>query len=120
MRERDERGHPVIKDAIGKGHLETGAYYLVQGLASREIADEARKAVNNAARHLGVSCSARADIDIMPAPDGTFTLRFRVFPKEQGRRHVIATTGGDPGRLAYNPFARAERPVVDETGQSAA
>jgi len=120
MRARDERGHPVVRDAIGKGFLESPDSYLVPGFASWEAADEGRRAVNNAARHLGISCSSRQREDILAAADGTFTLRFRIFPKNEGRRHVLQTTGGDPANLAYNPFARAPGPEVDENGATAA
>ena len=120
MRPRDERGHPVLQDAIDHGYLESPEYYTVPGFTSWEAANEGRKAVNNAARHLQVSCSARQREDILAAADGTFTLRFRIFPKNQGRRHVLQATGGDPANLAYNPFARAQGPGAGENGAPAA
>ena len=120
MRPRDERGHPVLQDAIGKGYLESPEYYIVPGFASWDAANEGRKAVNNAARHLQVSCSSRRQEDILAAQDGTFTLRFRIFPKNEGRRHIIQTTGGDPANLVYNPFARSLGPEVSENGPDAA
>ena len=120
MRPRDERGHPVLQDAIDHGYLESPEPYIVPGFSSWEAANEGRKAVNNAARHLGVSCSSRVREDILAAQDGTFTLRFRIFEKNEGRRHVVKTTGGDPHNLAYNPFARHPRPAIDENGGEAA
>lgn len=115
IRSRDERGHPVVKHAIEQGHLESGEFYWVRGFATWESADEGRKSIYNAARHLDVSLSSRAQSDILPDPEGGYMLRFRVFAKIEGRRHVIAATGGDPGRLAYNPFTRGEGPPAAQT-----
>jgi len=120
MRSRDERGHPVMHDAIEQGYLESPDYYYCPGFSTWEAANEGRRAINSAARHLGVSCSSRQGEDILTAADGTFTLRFRIFPKNEGRRHVVAATGGDATNLAYNPFSRGGGPVVDENGAPAA
>lgn len=120
MRRQDQRGHPVMQDAIDRGYLDNPEPYIVPGFRSWDAANEGRKAVNNAARHLGVSCSARVREDILAAADGTFTLRFRIFPKNSGRRHVVQTTGGDANNLAYNPFARHQGPIVDDEGGQAA
>jgi len=110
MRPRDDRAHPVVQHAIDQGYLERDDYYVVSGFADREAANEGRKSINNAARHLGISCSSRESEDVLPAQDGTFTVRFRVWPKAGGRAHVHQAAGGDPANLAYNPFARAPRP----------
>lgn len=114
--QRDERAHPVIEDAIRKGHVDTGKNYVIPGFPTREIANEARKSVYNASRHLGVSCSSRTGEDILDAGDGTFTVQFRLWSKNHGRRHIVKTTGGDPSRLAYNPFERKKGPIVDDSG----
>lgn len=117
LRQRDERAHPVIKDAMAKGHLGTGKPYQVDGFATREAADEGRRSINNAARHLGVSCSSRAAEHIEQLTDGTWRVTFRLYPKKEGRRHVHEITGGDPSKLAYNPFQRGEGPMVDDHGR---
>lgn len=106
-----------MKDAIAKGYLGTGQYYVIDGFASQEVANESRRSVNCAARHLGVSCSSKEAEDVQALTDGTWRLRFRIWPKNAGRRHVHKETGGDPSKLAYNPFARAEGPVVDDYGR---
>lgn len=116
MRPRDERGHPIVQHAIDLGYLESPDFYVCPGFTSWNAANEGRKAVNNAARHLGVSCSSRTREDILAAADGTFTLRFRVFAKNDGRRHIVQSTGGDAANLAYNPFARAQGPKAGEDG----
>ena len=114
---RDERAHPVVKDAMAKGHVGSGEYYNCDGFATREAANEGRKSINNAARHLGVSCSSKEADDVLALTDGTWRVRFRLFAKNAGRAHVVAQTGGDPSKLAYNPFKRGEGPLVDEDGR---
>ena len=116
MRPRDERAHPVVRDAIDKGFVGSGKYYFVQGFATREAASEGRKSVNNAARHLGVSCSSKEASDVEELTDGTWRLKFRLWAKNEGRGHVHRATRGDPANLAYNPFARAEGPAVGDDG----
>jgi hypothetical protein len=116
MRPRDERAHPVVKDAITKGHVGTGKHYVIGGFASKHAANEGRKSINNAARHLGVSCSSTEAADLQELTDGSWQVRFLLFPKNEGRRHIHSQAGGDPANLAYNPFARAEGAVVDANG----
>ncbi len=117
MRPRDESAHPVIKDAIGKGFVGSGRYYTVDGFTTREAANAGRQSINNAARHLGVSCSSREAADLQELTDGTFRVRFRLWPKNAGRAHIHAQTGGDPAQLAYNPFSQAEGPAMDDDGR---
>lgn len=116
LRQRDERAHPVVKDALDKGYSGTGRPYEVDGFTSREAANEGRKAINNACRHLGVSCRSRESDDLIELSDGSWRVTFRIWPKNQGRAYVREATGGDPAKLAYNPFARAEGPLVDDDG----
>jgi hypothetical protein len=116
MRPRDESAHPVVQKAIDEGYVGSGSYVEIDGFASRDAANRGRKAVNNAARHLGVSCSSKEAADLLELTDGTWRLRFRLWAKNQGRQHVHQVSGGDPAKLAYNPFARAEGPAVDENG----
>jgi hypothetical protein len=120
MRPRDETAHPVVKHAIEQGYLGTGQPYIVKGFADWEAADRGRRSINNACRHLGVSCSSRAAEHIIQAPDGTFEVHFRLYPKSTGRQYVRQQTGGDPAKLAYNPFQRGERAIVDDSGRSQA
>jgi hypothetical protein len=117
MRPRDESAHPVVKDAIARGYVGTGRYYEIDGFTSREAANQGRKSVNNACRHLGVSCSSKEAEDLLELTDGTWRVRFRLWPKNAGRQHVHQQAGGDPAKLPYNPFARAEGPVLDGKGQ---
>ena len=116
LRPRDERAHPVVKDAIDRGFVGTGQPYVIPGLRTRQAADEARRAVNNAARHLGVSCSSKASTDIIDSGNGTFELHFRLYTKASGRNHIAQSTGGDPSKLAYNTYRRAEPRILADDG----
>lgn len=117
MRARDERAHPVVKDAIAKGYAGTGRPYIVDGFATRDAANEGRRSINNACRHLGVSCRSREAEDLQQLSDGTWRVTFRIWPKNQGRAHIREQTGGDPANLAYNPFSRGETASLDEDGR---
>ena len=117
MRPRDESGHPVVQDAIDQGYVGTGRYYVIPGFASQDAAEQGRKSVNNAARHMGVSCSCRAGEDVQELTDGTWQVRFRLWPKNHGRTYVHQQAGGDPSNLSYNPFERAQGPVMDDYGR---
>lgn len=117
MRPRDERAHPVIKDALSKGHLGTGKPYYVDGFATEEAAQEGRRSINCAARHLGVSCSSRRDEHVEQLSDGTWRVQFTIWPKNHGRQHVADAYGHDPASMPYNPFQRGEGPIVDDSGR---
>jgi hypothetical protein len=117
MRPRDERGHPVVQDAIDKGFTDTGREYAVNGFTSRDAANDGRRAINNAARHLGVACSSRESEHIQELTDGTWRVTFRLYSKAAARQYVSQQAGGDPGNLAYNPFRRGEGPAVDDSGR---
>ncbi len=116
LRPRDERAHPVIKDALAKGYLGTGQPYVVDGFATQEAADQGRRSINNAARHLGVSCSSRSAEHVEQLSDGTWRVSFTIWPKNQGRAHIASTYGHDPASMPYNPFRRAEGRMVDDSG----
>lgn len=116
-RERDERAHPVVKDAIERGYVGSGQPYVIRGFKTRQAAEQGRLAVNSAARHLGVSCSSRRGEHVIDSGNGTFELHFRLFTKNSGRQHIATTTGGDPSKLAYNPYKRAAPRVLDDDGR---
>ncbi len=117
MRPRDESAHPVVRDAIDKGFVGSGRYYTVDGFTSHEAANAGRRSINNAARHLGVSCSSAEAADCQQLTDGTYRVRFRLWPKNSGRAHVTSQSGGDPSKMPYNPFRRAEGPAMDDEGR---
>ena len=117
MKPRDESAHPVVKHAIEQGYLDTSKDYVIPGFDTHEAANEARKSVYRACRHLNVSCSSKEAEDIDQLTDSSYRLRFRIFSKEHGRRHMSEVTGGDPANLPYNPFAKGEAPLVDDHGR---
>lgn len=115
----------MVEDALAKGYLGTEAIYPVDGFPSHGVANLARLSVKRAGEHLGVSAAPWVvDGDGLHCPgpckdpNGPHGVRFRLYTKESARRHVLAATGGDPAKLRYNPFAKAQTPVVDERGHS--
>jgi|SRR5579859_3044103 len=120
---RDERAHPVMQDAIDKGYVERGTAqgrdsdpYWIPGFPSHKVANEARRSIYCAAKHFGVSCSSRTNEDIIEQEDGTFTLRFWIMSRDSAKRRVLETTGGDPSKLAYNPFKRRNQRMIADDG----
>jgi hypothetical protein len=124
MTPRDEAAHPVIKDAIAKGHVVSGEPYPIDGFEGHEAANRGRMSVRRGCQHLGVSCACWVvdadgercykDCKDGNAPHG---LRIRLFPKDSGRKYVAEQTGGDPSKLKYNPFKRAESRILDDSGR---
>lgn len=131
MKARDERGHPVVKHALDQGYLDTGKPYHVPGFASHATANDGRKSLKLAGDHLGVSVAAfvvtsdgqpcwkasQAGYVDCPGEDTPHGVTFRLWSKNSARAHVLKQSGGDPANLKYNPFARAESRVVDDSGQ---
>jgi hypothetical protein len=124
LRPRDERAHPVVKDAHDKGYLDTGRDYHIPGMASHDAANEARLSVQRAQTHLGFGMAARVvDGDGMPCwkdcqdPNAPHGVTFKLWSKEGARGHVFHQSQGDPGNLKYNPWKRGERAIVDPQGR---
>lgn len=120
---RDERAHPVIQDAIARGYLERGTAqgresdpYIIRGFPKWGIANEARRSIYNAAKHLGVSCSSRTREDIIQEEDGSFSVRFWIMSRDSAKRRVLEATGGDPSKLAYNPWKRKNTRLIADDG----
>lgn len=125
LRPRDERGHPVVRDAIERGFVHTEAVYEdIPALPSHQVANKSRQLIKNAGQHLGVSIGAWVtDQDGNPCwkdcadPDAPHYVRFRLFTKNSGRAKVVKDTGGDPSKLKYNPFARNSPRILDDDGK---
>lgn len=124
LRQRETRGHPFVRDAIDRGYINSDVPYVIPPMAAHEQANEARKWIKAAGEHLGVSAAAWVtDQDGMQCwkacrdPDAPHGVKFKLWSKDQARRHVVEESGGDPGNLKYNPFSRAERPLVNDAGQ---
>lgn len=124
MRPRDERAHPVVHDAIERGYVASGAVYTVPGISGHDAANEARKSIRVAGDHLGVSVAAWvADEQGNPCyrdcadPQAPHQACFRLFSKDVARQHIATVTGGDPSKLKYNPWQRAEPRLLDDQGR---
>jgi hypothetical protein len=120
---RDERAHPVIRDAIDKGHVTSGEPYPVNGFAGHDAANQGRLSVRRAGEHLGVSIACWVcDSDGTPCyksckdPDAPHGIRIRLFSKKSARAKVVEDSGGDPANLKYNPFRRVSGPILDDHG----
>lgn len=116
MRPRDETAHPVVQDAIDKGHLVSGERYHVPGLASHDIANKARLSVGRALEHFGLSRTAWVtDADGEPCyrdckdPAAPHGVGFHLYTKDGSRAHVVRETGGDPAKLKFNPHMRRQQ-----------
>lgn len=121
----DERAHPVVKDAINRGYVLTGDVYTDIGtVPGHDVANQGRRLVRQAGEHLGVSVAAWVtDADgnqcyrSCKDPDAPHSVHFRLFTKNSARQKVAQDTGGDPSKLKYNPFMRAERRILDDHGK---
>jgi len=111
--DRDERAHELIEhilDTYGLGHE------LAIPMAHHHAANAGRLSVRSAARHYGLSCATWVSSATSPrcvdCPDENtpHVLHIRLYSKEEGRQFVIEQTGGDPGRLKYNPHEKDHGP----------
>lgn len=124
MKPRDERGHPVVEDALGKGYLDTGAAYQINGISGHEAANQARKSIKVAGEHLGVSAAPwvvnqygdhcwKIECD----PEAVHHVYFKLWSKKSARQHVLRESGGDPANLKWNPFERKNQRLYDDDGR---
>lgn len=123
MKPRDERAHPVVKEALDRGFLDTGQDFPIPGLSSHDVANEVRLSVQRAQVHLGFAMAARVvDEYGKPCwkacqdPSAPHGVTFRLWSKDQARGHVFRASQGDPSNLKYNPWKKAEPRVVDDSG----
>ena len=122
--QRETRGHAVVKHAIELGYIDTGQEYPIPPAGTHEQANAARKWINSAADHYGVSAAAwvtdQDGIQCYKAcrgPELPHGLRFKLWSKDEARKHVVRQSGGNPANLKYNPFRRADQRLVDDSGQ---
>lgn len=124
LRQRETRGHPFVRDAIERGYINSDVPYVIPPMATHEQANELRKWIKVAGDHLGPSAAAWVtDQDGMQcwkacrdanAPHG---VNFKLWSKDEARKHEVRVSGGNPANLKYNPFARAEPRIVDDSGE---
>lgn len=107
---------PIIRAALSQGYGKTAD---LKGIESLERAHRLRQGIYNAAAHSKVSAEAGTrrqgneepfatgdEMGIHKNPDGTYTLKFRVWDKRRARKHHVETNGTDRSQWAYNPFAK--------------
>ena len=116
---RDERGHPVVEDAIKRGHEASGAEYHIGPVPSHDAADEGRRIVSRALEHYGYPRAARVvDQDGNPCwkdcqdPNAPHSITFRLFRKSGARDFTFRAANGNPDNLKYNPYRRRQNTQV--------
>lgn len=114
----------MVKDALDKGYLDSGAEYPVPGIVNHDAANEARRSVRTAGQHLGVAVAAWVtDSDGNPCyrncqdPNAEHGIKFKLHNKTAARAHVVKESGGNPANLKYNPFQRGEPRLIDDQGK---
>ena len=124
LRQRETRGHAVVRDAVDRGLINTDTEYVIPPAGTHEQANEARKWIKAAGDHYGVSAAAwvtdRDGTQCWKAcrdPNAPHGVRFKLWSKDEARKHVVRESGGDPANLKWNPFSRAEGPLVNEAGE---
>jgi hypothetical protein len=93
-----------VQASIDGGMNNEGHYreLVYAGVEDLEYAKEIRRALFRSSKHMGVSLKA----DLEQAADGTHQIRFHAIDKAIARAHIVRISGGDPSKLAYNPYRR--------------
>ena len=124
LRQRETRGHAVVRDAIDRGFINSDQPYVIPPSATHDQANEARKWIKTAGDHLGVSAAPWVtDQDGMQCwkacrdPYAPHGVKFKLWSKDAARQHVVTKSGGDPANLKFNPFSRGERRLVNDAGE---
>lgn len=97
----------LVMAALQQGY---GRELVLAGLESFERADQVRKGIYRCARHRRISAEAGpARVVDDPGAMGihkngrTYSLRFKVHRKRDGRRHLLEHHGPDRSRWPYDP-----------------
>jgi len=106
------RAEPVLDDHVrasvdaanGKHDPETGHYATLRYVdcATKERADEIKRALYRCAKYLGYSMSAQ----IKKASDDTWLVEYKAIDKVMARKHVLEKYGTDRSKWPYDPRAR--------------
>jgi hypothetical protein len=122
-RPRDESAHEVIQDAIDRGLLDTGRKSFVGNLNGHEVANAARKSLTRGLGHFNLAPTAWVTDEAgepcwtdCKDPNALHGAGFELHSKNAARRHIVESTGGDPAKLRYNPFAPARPARFDDDG----
>jgi len=105
---RDCRFDHLVVAALGQGY---GKVLVYNGIETEERAHDIRRGIYRCAKHRGVSADAGRSITtssddemgVRRAPDGTYTLRYRLFDKRQARKAHLERHGADRSAWPYNP-----------------
>lgn len=116
---RDCRFDHLVGAAADAGWGQVMVYRGIEGI---DRAQDIRRGIYRCARHRQISADAgtvalaAADdaMGLRRERDGTYTLRFRVFPKTQARKSHLARHGTDRAAWPYDP----RRPASDEDRDS--
>ena len=98
----------LVTAALDKGY---GQVLIYSGIESEERAHAIRRGVYRCSKHRGVSADAGRSVTtssddemgVRRAPDGTYTLRYRVFDKRVARKAHLERHGADRTAWPYNP-----------------
>ena len=108
----------LVVAALGKGY---GQVLVYSGIPDEERGHSIRRGVYRCARHRGVSADAGPsqlvsgnEMGLRKMPDGTYTLKYRLFDKRVARKAHLQRHGADRQQWPYNP----RRPASDEERQS--
>ena len=96
---------------LGRHHPETGHYgsLVIGDLATKEEADEYRKALYRCAHYLSRTGTAPLSMSADRAVrgiDGKYSITFRAVDKTLARAHVLARYGTDRSKWPYDPRRR--------------
>jgi hypothetical protein len=116
---RDCRFDHLVTAALDQGY---GKVLVYSGIETEDRAHEIRRGVYRCAKHRGVSAdagrsattSSTDEMGVTRAPDGTYTLRYRLFDKRAARKSHVERNGTDRQQWAYNP----RRPASDSERES--
>jgi len=108
----------LVVAALGQGY---GKVLVYSGIPDEERGHSIRRGVYRCSRHRGVSADAGPSrlvsgdvMGLRKMPDGTFTLKFRLFDKKVARKAHIQRHGSDRQSWPYNP----RRPASAEERES--
>ena len=106
-RKRDCRFDHLVVAALNQGLSKVLVY---NGIETEERAHDVRRGIYRCARHRGMSADAGPStlasgdaMGVHKMPDGTFTLKYRLFDKRQARKRHLERYGADRQQWPYNP-----------------
>lgn len=106
-RNRDCRFDHLVAAALGLG---LGQVLVYRGIITEDRGHDVRRGIYRCAKHRGISADAGPsrlvtgdEMGLRKNTDGTFTLKYRLFDKREGRKRHIERHGPDRQQWPYNP-----------------